>query len=163
MWPGVDPRQGLPLVLAGAACYGWLLAELHPSAAVWWWGLAGLAAAISVALGVRRWRRNERIAGVLSGRATPDQELAAEVDRLAGEVDDHGGLSAWGPPLAVFFVGSRGLHAALDRGDWLFAIPLSGIVGYAVVAVVLLRRRGQQVNHWLEARPRTGWRSTPPV
>ena len=163
MWPGVDPRVGAPLVVAGAACYGWLLAELHPTAAAAWWAFAGVIALLGVALAVPRWRQNVRIAEALAGRAPLDAEVAAQIDGLAGQVGFSGGLSVWTPPLAVFFIASTGLKADLERGDWVFWVPLAGIVLYAALAVVLLRRRNRQVQRWLAERPaQPGWWSVPP-
>lgn len=163
MWPGVDPRVGLPLSLGGVACYGWLLAELRPSAAWAWWGLVGFVALVSVALAGKQWRENCRVADALAGRTPVDAELAARIDRLAGHVDFSGRLSVWSPPLAVFFIASTGLRATLDRGDLLFLVPLVGIVVYALLSVLLLRRRNRQVEHWLGERPgQPGWWTVPP-
>jgi hypothetical protein len=164
MWPGVAPRVGLPLSLAGMSCYAWLLAELHPRAAVVWVGFVVLVAVIAVGLAVRRWRLDTRVAEVLAGRPDGDPELMAEVDRIARRLDDSSPYSAWLPPLAVAFIGLTGARAAIDRSDWLFVVPLVGVALYAVAGVVLLRRRNRQVTRWLSEHPREpGWRSVPPV
>lgn len=164
MWPGVHPRLGWPLVLGGAACYGWLLAALHPRAAVLWWGLIGFVVAVDIAIAVRAWRRDSRIAEALAGRSPAGPGPSDEVDRVARRVDDQGVLSVWAPSLAVFFIASTGLQAALDRGNLLFAVPLAGVLLYAVLATMLLRRRNRQVRRWLAEHPRTdGWRSVPPT
>jgi hypothetical protein len=163
MWPGVPPRIGLPLALAGIACYAWLLAELHPDAAAVWVGFVALVALIAVGLAVRRWRLDTRIAEVLAGRSTGDPELVAEVARIARRVDDSRPFSAWVPSFAVAFIGLTGAKAAMHRHDWLFVVPLVGVALYAAAGVALLRRRDRQVKRWLAEHPREpGWRSVPP-
>lgn len=164
MWPGVHPRVGLPLALAGTACYGWLLTGVHPGAAPFWWAVIGLVALLNVVIAVRGWRRDGWIADALADRGPADPALAGEIDRLAGRVDDQGALSVWAPSLAVFFVASTGLRAAVGRGDGLFWVPVAGVVLYAVLATLLLRRRNRQVRRWLAERPREpDWRSVPPI